>query len=395
MRSLLVLLLALLGSSAQAQHRVDFTLDLSAEIAAGRLDPARDQVGLRGGVAPLDWGRTLPAHAIDHGRYAVSVDFAEDATHGQPLPYKIKIDRPGAGADEGWESGGNRTLMLVGKTQRLERAFNSDVQAPPLSRVGTIERLAPLPSRFVSARGVQVWLPPGYAELAGRPYPVLYLHDGQNVFDAAAAGAEWQVDEAAQVGVTSRRLAPFIVVAVDSTAERMSDYTPTSIWLSAERLGKPEGARVGGGAANYARYLIEELKPYIDSHYRTQADAAHTAVGGSSLGGLMSLWLALHHPDVFGAALVVSPSVWWDDQLALREVAASRWHGAARPRLWLDMGGREGPGALEAARKLRDALQTQGWSAKNLRYVEAPEGTHTEASWAQRVPGMLGFLYGK
>ena len=394
-RLLPALLFAFIAAAAQAQHRVDFTLDMSAEIAAGRLDPARDQVGLRGAAAPLDWGRTLPAHAIDHGRYAVSVNFAEDATHGQPLQYKIKIDRPGVGGDEGWESGGNRTLMLTGKTQQVQRAFNSEVEASPLSRVGMIERLAPLPSRFVSARAVQVWLPPGYAELSGRRYPVLYLHDGQNVFDAAAAGAEWQVDEAAQAGIRSRRLAPFIVVAVDNTAERMGDYTPSAIWLSAERLGKPQGAKVGGGAANYARYLIEELKPFIDSHYATQADAAHTAVGGSSLGGLMSLWLALHHSDIFGAALVVSPSVWWDDQLALREVAASRWPGAVRPRLWLDMGGREGPGALEGARKLRDGLLSKGWSAKTLRYVEAPEAAHTEASWAQRVPGMLEFLYGR
>ena len=395
MKRLLAVLFAFIAAAAQAQHRVDFTLDLSAEIAAGRLDPARDSVGLRGGVAPLDWGRSLPAHAVGNGRYAASIEFAEDASHGQPLPYKIKIDKPGAGGDEGWESGGNRSLVLAGRSQQVARAFNSAVEPPPLSRVGTIERLAPLPSRFVSARGVQVWLPPGYAEHPAQRYPVLYLHDGQNVFDAAAAGAEWQVDEAAQAGVSSGRLAPFIVVAVDNTAERMRDYTPSSIWLSAERLGQAQGAQTGGGEAAYAHYLIDELKPFVDSHYRTQADAGHTAVGGSSLGGLMSMWLALHHADVYGAALVVSPSVWWDGELLLREAGASRWPDAGRPRLWLDIGGREGPGAAEAVRKLRDTLQAHGWSAKTLRYVEAPEAAHTEAAWAQRVPGMLDFLYGR
>ncbi len=96
-----------------------------------------------------------------------------------------------------------------------------------MSRIGTIERLGIMPSAHVQPRDVQVWLPPGYDAQSDQRYPVLYLHDGQNVFDAQAAGTEWQVDEAAQRGVASGRLRPFIVVAVASTASRTLDYTPT------------------------------------------------------------------------------------------------------------------------------------------------------------------------
>jgi predicted alpha/beta superfamily hydrolase len=380
--------LACVCLGAQAQHRVEFTLDLSAEIAAQRFDPAHDQVGLRGATAPLSWSSTLPAHAVGAGRYGVTVEFAQDAAHGQPVAYKIKIDHPGGSPDAGWEACGNSGLLLDAAALKVERAFGTAVSAP-VSRVGHLERLAALPSRFVAPRGLQVWLPPGY-EAGGRErYPVLYLQDGQNVFDSAAAGAEWQVDEAAQAGVTSGRLAPFIVVAVDNTAERIHDYTPTAMRLS------PGGPLQGGGAGAYSRYLIEELKPFIDAHYRTEPDARHTAVGGSSLGGLLSLWLAIHHADTFGAALVVSPSVWWDGAFALRDLGESRWPQASRPRLWLDVGGREGGDTLDDARHLRDALHAKGWGDGVLRYLEAPEGAHDEASWALRVPAMLEFLYGR
>ena len=382
-----IALLALTTTAAHAQHRVDFTLDLNGEIAAGHFDPAKDQVGLRGATPPLDWGHTLLAHAVGAGRYALSVDFAQDASHGQLVQYKIKIDHAGGAPDAGWEQDGNRTLMLVAKTQTVERAFGSTVGAPPLSRVGTIERLAPLPSRFLPARGVQVWLPPGYAEHPQQRYPVLYLHDGQNVFDAAAAGAEWQVDESAQAGVKSAQLAPFMIVAVDNTAARMDEYTPVAM--------THDGKSVGGKAPAYAHYLIEELKPFIDAHYRSLPDAAHTTVGGSSLGGLVSLWLAVHHADTFGAALVVSPSVWWADSFALRDVAESYWPDARRPRLWVDIGGREGYGALQGARQLRETLLHHGWNEHSLSYLEAPEATHDEAAWAVRVPAMLKFLYGR
>ncbi|MDO9075379.1 MAG: alpha/beta hydrolase-fold protein [Rubrivivax sp.] len=255
--------------------------------------------------------------------------------------------------------------------------------APPQQRSGHIESLAPLPSAFVSPREVQVWLPPGYAAAPERRYPVLYLHDGQNVFDALAAGAEWQVDETAQRLMLAGAVAPFIAVAVASNPDRLRDYTPVPGTAGAH-------AGQGGGAAAYGRFLVHELKPLIDARYRTLPGREATAVGGSSLGGVVSMWLLLAHGDVFGAGLVVSPSVWWADSAIVAQLAAAP-ASTPVPRLWLDVGLDEGQGAIDGARRLHAALQARGWAPA---YLEQPGAGHNEAAWAARVEPMLRFLHG-
>lgn len=381
------LLTAALSAAAWADTTLVFDLDLRAEIAAGRFDPARDRVGLRGGAAPLSWDRPLLATPTDTaGRYALRLTLADDAAGGQPLAYKFRIER-GTGQDpsDGWEPGRNHAVLLSGGEVRVARAFGPPASDVPLVRAGHIERLGLVASRHVRPREVQVWLPPGYEQDPQARYPVLYLHDGQNVFDAEAAGAEWQVDEAAQQGVLAGRLRPFIVVAVASTGTRTLDYTPSP-------MGPPT-ERQGGGVAAYGRFLAEELKPLIDTRFRTRPAPADTTVGGSSFGGIASLWLALHRPETFGSALVVSPSVWWDEGWVLRDVGASA--PSPRPRLWVDMGAQEGDQAVQLARALDQALRQHGWPAHQLRFVEDPRGSHDEASWARRVPAMLDFLYGR
>jgi predicted alpha/beta superfamily hydrolase len=384
-------ILMVCAAAQAAPHLLQVEIDMRAEIAAGRFDPQRgDQVGMRGAQAPLSWDRTSLAQAQGDGRYQLRLRFEQAPAGGQPLPYKFKIERQGASPDEGWEQGRNHALLLTEPSQRLARVFNTRSEdAPPLSRVGSIETHPALPSRHVGPRELQVWLPPGYADREPqRRYPVLYLHDGQNVFDAAAAGAEWQVDEQAQRLVESGTIEPFIVVAVASGPDRLQDYTPT-------RTQSADGRVAGGGAPAYARYLIEELKPWIDARYRTKSGPASTAVGGSSLGGLVSLWLALHHRETFGAALVVSPSLWWDEMFALRDLQNLDLPAdGQRPRLWLDMGGREGGQALTMVRRLRERLLQRGWrDGSTLAYLEVPEAGHDEAAWAARVAPMLRFLY--
>ncbi len=379
----LVLLLSALIGAAHGAAVIDVEIDLREEIAAGRFVPGRDGVGLRGAAPLLSWGRTLPAQpGPEPGRYILKLQVPTLPAAGQPLAYKFKIDSPGR-PDDGWESGPNRGLLLQAGVQRLARAFGSGVDIP-VQRTGDIETLPAIASAHVSAREVQVWLPPGYRDAIERRYPVLYLHDGQNLFDARAAGAEWQLDEHAQRGVLDGSLQPMIIVAVASNGDRMADYTPSA-------QPRPEGGTVGGGAAAYARYLVQELKPAIDRRYRTRPGREHTAVGGSSLGGLVSMWLLLAQADSFGAALVVSPSVWWADGDILARVAAAA-PALPAPRIWLDVGAREGEGMLGGARRLRDALQARGWAPA---YLEAPAGGHDEASWALRVPAMLSFLYGR
>jgi predicted alpha/beta superfamily hydrolase len=248
-------------------------------------------------------------------------------------------------------------------------------------------------SRFLSAdRDVLVFLPPGYDANKKQRYPVLYLHDGQNLFDGATSfikGAEWHVDEAAQALIGSKAINPVIIVGIyNAGKDRIDEYTPT---IDAKY-------KMGGKADLYGRMIVEELKPFIDSRYRTLRDAKNTGLGGSSLGGLVSLYLALKYPNVFGEAAVVSPSVWWDKKVIVREVEAMKKR--LRLRIWLDTGTKEGGNKSEAeettanARQLRDALVAKGWKeGKDLKYFEAEGAEHNERAWAQRVEPMLRFLY--
>lgn len=384
-------------ASTAVEFVIDVVIDMRQEISAGRFDPARDQVGVRGALAPLRWDQSLIASAAAQpGLYRLRIAVDPSTLNGQALAHKFKVESPGQ-PNAGWETGANRALLLgTAPTANLQRVFGTDPDRPPPQRTGHIERLAPLPSAHVSPREVQVWLPPGYADDPQRRFPVLYLHDGQNMFDNLGAGAEWQADEHAQRGVLARTLVPMILVAVASNEDRIQDYTP---WPR-RQIGGPDGGQtagpsVGGGAAAYGRYLVEELKPMIDRRYRTQPGREHTAVGGSSLGGLVTMWLLLQHGDTYGAGLVVSPSVWWADRAILAAVEGSKDTAGAKParpapRIWLDMGGAEGERAVIDARRLRDALQARGWPAQ---YLEVPQAQHDEAAWAARFEGMLRFLY--
>jgi predicted alpha/beta superfamily hydrolase len=250
----------------------------------------------------------------------------------------------------------------------------------------TLRRHPQVSSRNLDhARDVVVYLPPGYDASEAR-YPVLYLHDGQNLFDPDTAhvqGQHWRIGETADALIAAGTLPPLIVVGVaNAGSERIHEYTPTA------------DARLGGGLADaYGRFLIDELKPTIDAAYRTLLDPASTGLGGSSLGGLVTLHLGLARPDVFGALAVMSPSVWWDRRVILTTVRQTR----PRPplRLWVDMGTAEGRRALDDARLLKAALVGAGWTpGTDLHYAEYEGGTHSEAAWAARAGAMMQWLFG-
>ncbi len=248
-------------------------------------------------------------------------------------------------------------------------------------------------SRFLrSDRDVLVYLPPGYDVNLRKRYPVLYLHDGQNLFDGATSfikGAEWGVDETAQRLISAGAIEPLIIVGVYNTGrDRVDEYTPTA----------DPRYKAGGKADLYGKMLVEELKPFIDSEYRTRRDAKSTGLGGSSLGGLVSLYLGLKYPQTFGRVIVASPSVWWDNKMIVREVEALK--KKPRLRIWLDMGTKEGGNEAEEqtrnARALRDALVRKGWKeGSDLKYFEAEGAEHNERAWAARVEPMLRFLFPK
>lgn len=234
-------------------------------------------------------------------------------------------------------------------------------------------------------RDLVVYLPPGYDDEPARRFPVLYMHDGQNLFDPETAfvrGQHWRLGEMADMLIAEGRVEPLIIVGVYHTGHsRVHEYTPT------------KDARIGGGQARlYGRLLVEELKPFIDARYRTDPARERTGLGGSSLGGLVSMYLGLRHADVFGRLAVMSPSVWWGKRAILRYVAKA----VPKPdtRIWLDMGTAESRNGIADARRLRAALVKAGWREDvDLAYWERQGGTHSEAAWADRADEMLQFLY--
>ncbi len=239
-------------------------------------------------------------------------------------------------------------------------------------------------------RDVLVYLPPGYRRARRRRYPVLYLLDGQNVFDAATsyAGVEWGVDETAQRLIGKKWIEPLIIVATDNTGEnRIHEYAPTRGVIDTTAKRK---RRSRGGLRKFGRFLTEELKPFIDRTYRTEPDAGSTGLGGSSLGGLATLALGLWFPQVFTRLAVLSPSVWWDECVICRMV--NELPEKLPLKIWLDAGTAE-PG-WERARLLREALVEVGWRLDDdLQYSEAEGASHSEGAWAARVDPVLRFLY--
>jgi|ERR1043166_2065342 predicted alpha/beta superfamily hydrolase len=255
---------------------------------------------------------------------------------------------------------------------------------------GNIKRHRAFPSGILgNRRDVLVYLPPGYSRFSQKRYPVLYVHDGQNVFDAATAfaGVEWGMDETAERLILAGAIEPLIIVAVANTGQdRIHEYAPTRAVIDRKAKRK---TRSRGLARLYAQFLIEELKPEIDKKYRTKREAEFTGLGGSSLGGLVTLAIGILYPHAFTRLMVMSPSVWWDDFAIYRLVDSIQ----VKPplKIWLDTGTAE-PG-WERARELRDRLGEKGWKLRrDLEYMEVRGADHSEGAWAARVEPALKFL---
>lgn len=266
------------------------------------------------------------------------------------------------------QSGAPRTHTASAQVRTLAAAFNM----PQLGR----------------QRRVLVYLPADYARQPARRYPVLYLHDGQNVFDEATSfGGEWGVDETLdKLRQTGQDATGSIVVAVDNGNEFRSDeYIP---WHSDSLKGQPHQGGQGGA---YVDFLAKTLKPYVDAHYRTRPDAAHTGVAGSSLGGLISVYAALKYPKVFGEVGVFSPSFWvCNDSLR----AFAKTHPAAHTaRFYFVCGPKESKTMLPLMTQWRDELRAKGVPAANLLLHAPADGQHREWFWRREFPAAYQFLF--
>jgi len=241
-------------------------------------------------------------------------------------------------------------------------------------------------SRFLSDdRDITVYVPPQYESQPDRHFPVLYLHDGQNLFDPSTSfvpGHTWRVAETADALIEAGDIEPLIIVGIANTGDhRLAEYTPVPDW------------KMGGGEADkYGRLITEELIPFINANYRVQHGPQYTGLGGSSLGGLVTLYLGLKYNDRFGRLAVLSPSVWWNHKSIIGYVNDARLDH--HPRIWLDVGDSEGRRTLSDADLLERRLLANGWRSElDLHYERVAGGRHDEDSWAARVAPMLSFLF--
>jgi enterochelin esterase-like enzyme len=284
-------------------------------------------------------------------------------------------------------------------------AASAQVAGPPLGVTGTVRFHGAFPSRFVAPRNVEVWLPPGYERDAAARYPVLYVHDGQNVFAPATAygGVDWGVDETMTRLIAERRVRPAIVVAIWNTAARLAEYLP--------QKALPPGARERGIALHipgieplrdsvrsdaYVRFLVEELKPFVDRTYRTRPGRADTFLMGSSMGGLISAYALAEHPDVFGGAACLSTH-WPAADGAMVEYLRGHLPSPTTHRLYFD----HGTATLDSLyapyqRRVDDVLRAGGYvDDVSLSSRVFPGAEHSERAWRVRVAEPLVFLLGQ
>jgi enterochelin esterase-like enzyme len=365
------------------------------QISVPKETPADQTLFISGDESALgSWDAAgVPLHRQADGTYTGAVSLLSG------IAYKFKVTRGTWGTVERGASG----------AEIDDHSFIADPSAPVTVQVQTwVDGGKSVPGKvtltgnfrlhkkFESAllgnqRTIIVYLPPGYDANPDQRYPVLYMQDGQNLFDSstAFAGVEWQVDENAQDLISSGKISPVIIVGIYNTPDRTAEYTPFDQTPS----GEP------GKEKLYGRFVVEELKPMIDSTYRTQPGRGSTAIAGASLGGMAALAVAHDHPDVFGAVAVLDPWLRDSRQSLLDGWKDDSWMKGMR--IYADMGTSGGslyPGTTEVQdfNQLTASFDAAGLvKGKDYTAAVIDGAEHNERAWQKRIGGVLTFLYGK
>lgn len=309
-------------------------------------------------------------------------------------------------------------LSLLLMTLLLACGQPSQVLPPPSAVTPRIDYLPQFASQYVAPRNIEVWLPRQYFSNPQQALPVLYMHDGQNLFNASSSnfGVAWEVDDIAQRLMDEGKIQPAIIVGIWSTAQRRMEYFPEraaqyfseqdqavieklKVHLSAGKItdGKINSYR----ADDYLRFIVNELKPYIDRHYRSLPERTNTLIAGSSMGSLISIYALAEYPEVFGSAAGVSthwPLFFNNDHpgpaASLRQYLQVQLPRASTHRIYFDYGTATLDQYYEIHQLQVDALmvakgyvQGRDWVTKKF-----PGAEHNEQAWQARIDVILEFL---
>ncbi|MBF9251865.1 histidine kinase [Pontibacter sp. 172403-2] len=298
------------------------------------------------------------------------------------IEYKYTL---GSWAQEGTDAAGqplqNFTINIANDTVIQDEVNNWKIgEKPPVAGgiTGTVKYHRNLKGKGIPSRDLVVWLPPDYDTAKNKRYPVLYMHDGQNIFDPATSsfGNEWRIDETADSLIKAGAIEPVIVVGIYNTPDRSDEYTP----------GKQANA--------YMNFVVNTVKPLIDQTYRTKSGRKYTATGGSSAGGIVAFMLAWEHPDVFSKAICMSPAFKIEDIDYVDNVLA--YQGKKKPLFfYIDNGGIALENKLQpGVDQMLAALKAKGYQeGKDFYWQKAPQARHSETAWAKRMPVALKLLF--
>jgi len=320
-------------------------------------DAGNQSVAVRGDKGPMTWSQGPAAERSVDGVWSYTwPDALGDVQMKPALGDKV--------------SSGGVYKLKAGSTVDIYPFFGA-----PFGKVVIVDDFAS--PELNNKRKLRIYLPPSYGENARKRYPVLYMHDGQNLFDAktAAYGAEWSVDETANRLIAMGQMDEIIVVGIDNTPDRIPEYTPCC------------DPKYGGGRLDaYRRVIVATLKPYIDRTYRTLPQREHTAIMGSSLGGIASVYIAQKEPQVFSKAGGVSSSFWWN------QGALTKTPPRVPVKFYIDAGTNDD--GLAETERMRDAMVGAGYTPDVDLYFHAAKGaSHNEKSWAARVDKPLLWFF--
>lgn len=321
-----------------------------------------NRITIRGGAAPLSWTAGANATWTTGNIWTYSWPDSAGDVDIKPLVN-----------DATWSTGANYRVK-AGTTVDIYPFFSAATGT--MSTVGSIYS-----PQLNNSRSLRIYLPPSYYKNTLKRYPVLYMHDAQNLFNAATSfgGVEWGVDESINRLVGTGAMDEVIVVGIDNNGDRINEYTPCC------------DAQYGGGKINqYEGFIINTVKPYIDQSYRTLTGNQNTAIMGSSLGGLASFYIARRNPGVFAKSGGMSSSFWWNNRYMVNTVVAAS--GKVAGKFYIDAG--TSNDGLADTTAMRDAMVADGYvQGADMYYYVAQGASHNEASWAARVEKPLLYMF--